>query len=49
MHNLRYYQRLMAGLREAIAAGTLTAFIADFYARRQPAGLIPAQEPARKL
>ena len=49
MHNLRYYQRLMAGLREAIAAGTLTAFIADFYARRQPAGPIPAQEPARQL
>ena len=33
-HNLRYYQRLMAGLREAIAAGTLDAFVAGFRARR---------------
>ncbi len=37
MHNLRYYQRLMAGLREAIAGQTLDAFTADFYARRQRA------------
>lgn len=29
-HNLRFYQRLMAGLREAIAAGNLNAFIAAF-------------------
>ncbi|NYE29370.1 queuine tRNA-ribosyltransferase [Rhodanobacter sp. K2T2] len=36
MHNLRYYQRLMAGLREAIAGGTLDAFTAEFYARRRP-------------
>jgi queuine tRNA-ribosyltransferase len=35
MHNLRYYQRLMAGLRAAIAAQTLDAFTADFYAKRQ--------------
>lgn len=32
IHNLRYYQRLMAGLREAIEAGTLSAFISGFYA-----------------
>ncbi|MFP1682305.1 MULTISPECIES: tRNA guanosine(34) transglycosylase Tgt [Alloalcanivorax] len=32
IHNLRYYQRLMAGLRGAIEAGTLSAFISDFYA-----------------
>ena len=38
MHNLRYYQRLMAGLREAIAGGTLDAFTAGFYAARQGAG-----------
>ncbi len=31
-HNLHYYQDLMAGLREAIAAGRLGAFIADFKA-----------------
>lgn len=34
MHNLRHYQRLMAGLREAIAAGKLDDFVAAFYARR---------------
>jgi queuine tRNA-ribosyltransferase len=37
MHNLRYYQRLMAGLRDAIAAGGLDDFVAKFYARRQGA------------
>ncbi len=37
MHNLRYYQRLMAGLREAIAAARLADFVAAFYARRQGA------------
>ncbi len=35
MHNLRYYQRLMTGLRGAIAGHTLGAFVATFYARRQ--------------
>jgi len=35
MHNLRYYQRLMSGLREAIARGGLDDHIAAFYARRQ--------------
>jgi queuine tRNA-ribosyltransferase len=39
MHNLRYYQRLMAGLREAIAGQALEAFVAAFYARRQGATL----------
>ena len=34
IHNLYYYQKLMAGLREAIASGQLTDFVADFYARR---------------
>ncbi|EIL98498.1 tRNA guanosine(34) transglycosylase Tgt [Rhodanobacter sp. 115] len=34
MHNLRHYQRLMAGLREAIAAGKLDDFVAAFHARR---------------
>ena len=33
LHNLRYYQRLMAGLRTAIENGTLSDFVADFYAR----------------
>ncbi len=31
IHNLRYYQLVMAGLREAIATGTLEAYVADFY------------------
>jgi queuine tRNA-ribosyltransferase len=34
LHNLRYYQRLMAGLRTAIENGTLSDFVSDFYARR---------------
>ena len=34
MHNLRHYQRLMAGLRGAIEAGSLDDFVAGFYARR---------------
>ncbi|WP_028484445.1 tRNA guanosine(34) transglycosylase Tgt [Thioalkalivibrio sp. ALE17] len=33
-HNLHYYQDLMRGMREAIAAGALDAFVADFYVRR---------------
>ena len=37
MHNLRYYQRLMAGLREAIANRTLNGFVAAFYAARETA------------
>ena len=35
MHNLRYYQRLMAGLREAIASQALEAFVARFYTLRR--------------
>ena len=34
LHNLRYYQRLMADLRAAIEKGTLRDFVHDFYARR---------------
>ena len=34
IHNLYYYQKLMRGLRDAIAAGRLEDFVADFYARR---------------
>ncbi|MDE3140878.1 MAG: tRNA guanosine(34) transglycosylase Tgt [Pseudomonadota bacterium] len=37
-HNLRYYQRLMAGLRDAIAAARLEDFCAAFAAARQVAG-----------
>jgi queuine tRNA-ribosyltransferase len=34
IHNLRYYQRLMSGLRDAIEQGRLQPFVDDFYARR---------------
>lgn len=34
LHNLRHYQRLMAGMREAIADGRFAAFRQDFYAKR---------------
>ncbi|HET6587909.1 MAG TPA: tRNA-guanine transglycosylase, partial [Oleiagrimonas sp.] len=34
IHNLRHYQRLMAGLRQAIADDRLADFVAAFYARR---------------
>lgn len=33
-HNLRYYQRLMQGLRDAIAGGALAAMVAQFHAQR---------------
>ncbi|WP_434458317.1 tRNA guanosine(34) transglycosylase Tgt [Stutzerimonas urumqiensis] len=33
IHNLRHYQRLMAGLREAIQQGKLAAFVDSFYMR----------------
>ncbi len=34
-HNLRHYQRLMAGLRAAITAGALGAFVERFHAAHQ--------------
>ena len=33
-HNIRYYQRLMQGLRNAIATDTLSEFCAEFYANQ---------------
>ena len=33
IHNLHFYQWLMGGLREAIAAGSLNAFVRDFQAK----------------
>jgi len=35
IHNLRYYQRHMAAIREAIERGALAAFAEDFYAQQQ--------------
>jgi queuine tRNA-ribosyltransferase len=40
-HNLHYYQELMAGLRAAIAAGTLAAFIARFEAEQAAGDIEP--------
>ena len=34
IHNLRYYQRVMQGLRDAIDANALDEFVADFYAKK---------------
>ena len=34
IHNLHYYQKLMAGLRNAIAEQRLDDFVAEFYAKR---------------
>ena len=36
LHNLRHYQRLMAGMRAAIGQGTFAAFRESFYAARRP-------------
>ncbi|MEY3003577.1 MAG: hypothetical protein RLZZ491_753 [Pseudomonadota bacterium] len=40
-HNLHYYQELMAGLRAAIAADRLDAFVADFHAARAAGDIEP--------
>ncbi len=40
-HNLQYYQDLMAGLRGAIAAGGLAAFVAGFHATRATGDIEP--------
>ena len=35
IHNLYYYQELMAGLRDAIANGSLNRFVSEFYRLRE--------------
>ena len=40
-HNLHYYQQLMQGLRDAIAAGSLAGFVAGFHARRAEGDIEP--------
>jgi queuine tRNA-ribosyltransferase len=40
-HNLHYYQTLMQGLRDAIAAGRLAAFVAGFHAARAMGDIDP--------
>ena len=47
IHNLHHYQRLMAGLREAIAVGKLDDFVTEFYARRHASN--PLSPPGRGL
>lgn len=34
IHNLHFYQTVMAGLRKALEEGTLSAFVEEFYAKR---------------
>ncbi|QUM82091.1 tRNA guanosine(34) transglycosylase Tgt [Moritella sp. 5] len=34
MHNLRYYQNLMQGIRDAIDSDTFEAFVTDFYTKQ---------------
>ena len=40
-HNLHYYQDLMQGLRDAISAGRLAGFVADFHAGRAAGDIEP--------
>jgi queuine tRNA-ribosyltransferase len=40
-HNLHYYQDLMAGMRAAIGAGALAAFVADFHKGRAAGDIEP--------
>ena len=40
-HNLHYYQVLMQGLRDAIAARSLAAYVTGFYARRAEGDIEP--------
>lgn len=39
IHNLHYYQQLMAGLRAAVEQGRLSAFVSQFLADQQELGL----------
>ncbi len=44
LHNLYYYQHLMRGLRDAIAAKTLDEFVQKFYRMRRQGGEPPEEE-----
>lgn len=44
IHNLRYYQRVMQGLRDAIAQNKLDEFVAKFYEQKNMP--VPPLEPA---
>ena len=43
-HNLRYYQRLMQGLRDAIAAGALDTFVSEFHAGQNAGDIEPLSD-----
>ena len=47
IHNLRYYQNLMSGIRDAIASQSLDAFVDNFY-RTQAGKETPQQAIADK-
>lgn len=40
-HNLHYFQELMQGMRDAIAAGRLDDFVADFHVQRAQGDIAP--------
>ena len=40
-HNVRYYERLMQGIREALAKDTLDDFVSEFYANQQKGDIEP--------
>ena len=40
-HNVRYYERLMQGLRQAIASGTLSDFVGEFYENQKKGDIKP--------
>ena len=40
-HNLHYYQEIMQGMRDAIAGGTLDAWVATFHAQRAEGDIPP--------
>lgn len=44
IHNLRYYQKIMADMRKALSDNTFDAFLADFYGRQ---GLEVPPEPTQ--
>ena len=40
-HNVRYYERLMQGLRQALADDTLDDFVSKFYLNQQQGDIPP--------
>ena len=40
-HNVRYYQRLMQGLRQALEENKLQDFVADFYENQKKGDINP--------